>query len=451
MRVMNNITNLELIRDYIKTPLKVGEHIPYEDLKLVYIEKNISAGKASNIFNCCVDKIYSELSYHNLHKTKEQINEARRECWKKKTPEEIELINAKIKKSIDAIPEDIKKASYRARSQKYHNKSEAEKRLIYEKQKMTNKNKSQQEKELRTLRYRQTLQNKSEDERNARIEKLKTYWKNMSEEDKLKFKNKCKESWKNKSEDEQQLWKQQVSENSKKMWRERTVEQIEQTKQKMSDSAKQVRASVTDKQQKIRVEKFLKSYHNISEKDRLIRNLKISNNIKKYWNNLTPEQRYQRNLKAKITLESKSDLEKQEIQNKIYITKKRNKSFNVSNPEKIIYEKLCEVFEVKSQYKSESYPFNCDFYIPSIDLYIELNFHWTHGTEPFDCNNLKHQQILNMWKSKNSEFYKNAIYTWTDLDVRKRKCVIDNNLNYLSFYNEKDFYAWFETLQRKEI
>ena len=38
------------------------------------------------------------------------------------------------------------------------------------------------------------------------------------------------------------------------------------------------------------------------------------------------------------------------------------------------------------------------------------------------------------------------IYTWTDLDVRKRQCAKDNNLNWLAFYLYDDFYKWYSTI-----
>jgi len=47
-----------------------------------------------------------------------------------------------------------------------------------------------------------------------------------------------------------------------------------------------------------------------------------------------------------------------------------------SQPEEDSYELLVDKFgysEVIRQYRSEKYPFFCDFYIPCLDLYIELN------------------------------------------------------------------------------
>lgn len=47
---------------------------------------------------------------------------------------------------------------------------------------------------------------------------------------------------------------------------------------------------------------------------------------------------------------------------------------NKTESENKIYSELIKIFpEVKRQYKSKEYPFFCDFYIPSLDLYIEYN------------------------------------------------------------------------------
>jgi hypothetical protein len=79
----------------------------------------------------------------------------------------------------------------------------------------------------------------------------------------------------------------------------------------------------------------------------------------------------------------------EDIQQRIMSTKRKNGTFNTSKPEDKSYELLCEKFDkddIIRQYKSEKYPFNCDFYVKSIDTYIECNFNWTHGGHPFDPN-----------------------------------------------------------------
>ena len=128
------------------------------------------------------------------------------------------------------------------------------------------------------------------------------------------------------------------------------------------------------------------------------------------------------------------------IKQKEYKTKKSNNSFNISKPEELYYEYLLTIYDkddILRQYRSEKYPFSCDFYIKSEDLYIECNYSWTHGPHPFNFSDEKDRQLLEEWelKSKNSDYYKNAIYTWTDLDVRKQEIAKNNNLNYITLYN----------------
>ena len=123
-------------------------------------------------------------------------------------------------------------------------------------------------------------------------------------------------------------------------------------------------------------------------------------------------------------------------QQKRLSTLKKNHTFNISKPENESYKLLKDKYpDVKYQYKSEKYPFACDFYIPSLDLYIECNYHWTHGGHPFNENCLEDQEKLKLWKSKNTKFYNNAINTWTIRDPNKRKIASMNDLNLLEIWN----------------
>lgn len=136
----------------------------------------------------------------------------------------------------------------------------------------------------------------------------------------------------------------------------------------------------------------------------------------------------------------KISLEKLEIKlSKEYITKKLNNSFNSSNVETKFYEELLKENKNKTiykQYKDERYPFYCDFYILEDDLFIELNAHWTHGGRPYDSQDIECQKQLSIWqeKAKTSQFYQNAIITWTIRDVEKQECAKKNNLNYKVIY-----------------
>ena len=139
-----------------------------------------------------------------------------------------------------------------------------------------------------------------------------------------------------------------------------------------------------------------------------------------------------------------------EMRQKINETKRRNGTFNTSKPEEDSYVLLCNEFSKENvirQYRSEKYPFNCDFYIKSLDLYIECNFSWTHGKHWFDENNEEDLKILNKWKEKGTKYYLNAIYTWTKLDVKKRKIAEENNLNYIIFWKFNEIKQWLESLK----
>ena len=103
-----------------------------------------------------------------------------------------------------------------------------------------------------------------------------------------------------------------------------------------------------------------------------------------------------------------------------------------------VFEILKNIFgeeNVINQYSSEKYPFHCDFYIKSINLYIELQGHWTHGPHPFNENDKNDLALLNTWIEKsNDQYYKYAVYTWTIRDIEKRNMAKQNNLNYLEIF-----------------
>lgn len=124
-------------------------------------------------------------------------------------------------------------------------------------------------------------------------------------------------------------------------------------------------------------------------------------------------------------------------------TKRKNHTFNISIPEKKTYELLKEKFsDIMYQYKSEQYPFMCDFYIPSLNLYIECNYHWTHSGHPYNENSINDINKVNELRCKNTKFYNNAIYTWTIRDVNKRNIAKQNNLNYIEFWNINEVKEW---------
>jgi len=148
----------------------------------------------------------------------------------------------------------------------------------------------------------------------------------------------------------------------------------------------------------------------------------------------------------------KASLQKQ------YETKRINNSFNKSKKEDELFEVLKSSLNVLIERQKRDpvrFPFNCDFYFPNYDLFVDFHGTWLHGEEKFDEKNLNHILKLNKWKEEaekrdKKSLWSNAIYTWTDLDIRKYKTAEDNNLNYLVFYTydfEKIVEVVFEKLK----
>lgn len=129
---------------------------------------------------------------------------------------------------------------------------------------------------------------------------------------------------------------------------------------------------------------------------------------------------------------------------KCFNTQNKNKKGTLySMEENRIYDKLCLLYgkdNVVRQYKSKDYPYNCDFYISTTDTYIEYNGYWTHGSHPYNKNNIK--DIIT--KVKIIRKYNNdPQWIWWTKDVEKINCAKRNNLNYIMWYNMKEFECWF--------
>ena len=135
-----------------------------------------------------------------------------------------------------------------------------------------------------------------------------------------------------------------------------------------------------------------------------------------------------------------------EIMEKQYNTKKEHNTFTISNQEIIIFDKLKSIYpNTKKQYKSEKYPFTCDFYIPEIDTYIEYQGHWSHGKEPY-IDTDSQRETVKLWESKNTKYYNNAIEVWTKRDVNKRQIAKENHINWIEFFNMQQFMEWFNLI-----
>ena len=122
-------------------------------------------------------------------------------------------------------------------------------------------------------------------------------------------------------------------------------------------------------------------------------------------------------------------------------TKRRNKTFNKSSYEEYLYARLLDNFcanDIHRQYQDTRYPYRCDFYIKSLDLFIEVNLHWTHYTHPFDAGCTDDVAQLEAFKLKNTKGYNKLIEVWSIRDPEKRNAAINSKINYRVLYNKND-------------
>lgn len=139
---------------------------------------------------------------------------------------------------------------------------------------------------------------------------------------------------------------------------------------------------------------------------------------------------------------------------KIRNTKKKNHTFTYSKSENIIYNKLSHYFDkiICQFYDEKRYPFNCDFYIPEIDTFIEYQGYFSHSDHPFDEKNSEDIYKLNEYKNllnNGKSYYKCVINTWAGSDVEKRNIAKTNNLNYIEFWNFEEVDNWLENYDKK--
>lgn len=145
-----------------------------------------------------------------------------------------------------------------------------------------------------------------------------------------------------------------------------------------------------------------------------------------------------------------NSLASEAVRRKAYETQKNNHTFNSSKSEEKLYKMLTKHFgvtDVIRQYNDcPDYPWLCDFYIKSRDMFIELNAGWQHGDHWFNKDSVSDQNIILDWRNKGKRSYDDAITTWTKRDVIKRKAAKDAGLNYIVFWLKdlSDAEEWFK-------
>lgn len=128
-----------------------------------------------------------------------------------------------------------------------------------------------------------------------------------------------------------------------------------------------------------------------------------------------------------------------EMQERRYNTMKRNHTFNSSSTEEKFFLYIKSRFpKVIRQYKDKNrYPYFCDFYIPELDYFIELQGYYTHGNHPFDPNSNEDLQLIEYYKKKYGKDCQ-PITIWSIKDVEKRNCAKRNHLNFKEVWSLED-------------
>ena len=102
---------------------------------------------------------------------------------------------------------------------------------------------------------------------------------------------------------------------------------------------------------------------------------------------------------------------------------------------------------IQQYYDEKRYPFYCDMYIPSLDLFIEYQgFGGGHNNRPYqgteeDKKELQEHQLKAM---NGNSMSLRIINVWFNNDIRKRQIAKNNDIRLLEFFSECEFMQWLE-------
>lgn len=191
---------------------------------------------------------------------------------------------------------------------------------------------------------------------------------------------------------QKQFWGNK-SDKEKKEWSD---------KQKIAHSTQSFRENIS----KINIE----YQKNLDQKTKDYQNKQRSNSCKKAWSN-----------KELI-------IQQHETAKRNRLERKQNGQLCRTKAEQMIYDKLIEKYDVVyDKIIDERYPYFVDFYIKSLDLFIEYQGHPSHGNYPYIENDSKSIEEANRlygdWRNQ---------YLHTDYDKFKQAC--KSNINLIRIY-----------------
>ena len=123
--------------------------------------------------------------------------------------------------------------------------------------------------------------------------------------------------------------------------------------------------------------------------------------------------------------------------------------FKISKLEQFFINKLNELnisYEYRYFDESGRYPYECDFYLPDIDTFIEINGTALHDDHIFDPDNENDIKQLDFLKTRtDSSWYQSKLRIWLK-DKEKYDWAIKHNLNYVVLWNENDINSFISSL-----
>lgn len=101
-----------------------------------------------------------------------------------------------------------------------------------------------------------------------------------------------------------------------------------------------------------------------------------------------------------------------------------------------------ELYKISYEYRyydeTGKYPYECDFYLPNYDMFIEINGTALHDTHIFNPYSKKDNETLEYCKSRvDSSWYQSKVRIWLK-DYEKYQTAIKYNLNYRILWNKSD-------------
>lgn len=441
-------------RNYFEDKIKRGEKINKDDLFYCFIESNLQLLECKEIFNVSYSKLRDDLRYYNIFKSPVlQQHNREKNCINNHgviNPSCLEEVKEKRKQTNlerygfenSSMNPDIKAKTLKTMNERYGGNAPICNKQILEKIKQTNIERygaewqwqteegKQHRKEICLKKYGvENLVILPEIQEKARQTKLKKYGRdNVGQFGTKEHNDSIKEKYDVDHISQNEKIKNKIKQTNLKRYGVENVFQLVETQEKSKQAI---------------IDKYgVKSVSCVPE---IVEKMKEG---RKRWRE-SPEYPEKRKLMTEHSWE----------------TRKRNGTCNTSKTENKIFELLKQKFtDVKREYKSELYPFHCDFYIPSLDLYIEYQGDWSHGSKgniiygPFDKDNIDHIEILNKWKESSKRIaneknsiekrnrYSNAIEVWTVRDPLKRETARKNNLNWLEFFTLDEFLDWYNSL-----